>query len=98
MMFYRISFMIWRNYTEKLFLQKKHADKQLKKKQRLESHGRTYIPRVFEEEEGKKVIIDYEGEEEKILSSEEEPDEEIQSKLSIEKNSYRKKSTSIGER
>ena len=53
MMYYRISFNTWRNYANKLYLQKKHEEKMERKKERLEKQGRVFIPHLFEDQRRK---------------------------------------------
>jgi hypothetical protein len=74
MMYYRISFNTWRNYTRKLYEQKKHDEKMEKKRERMEQQGRVFIPHVFEDRRRKVQHIIIEVEEEILLTSEEEPE------------------------
>lgn len=93
MMYYRISFMTWRNYSEKLYKEKKHDEKQLKKQKRLEAEGRTFIPRLFEEEKRKVQHIIIEVEEELLLTSEEESEDESEL-LQVNDRLFARKKTS----
>jgi hypothetical protein len=49
MMYYRISFNTWRNYTRKVNKKKKYEEAMLRKQKKFADLGRTFIPTPFEE-------------------------------------------------
>lgn len=95
MMYYKISFLTWRKYTELLYKKQIHEEKQSKRKEKLEAQGRTYIPRYFEAEKPKVQHIIIDVEEELLLTSEEEPEKENESLVVNNRLSARKRSTNL---
>jgi hypothetical protein len=83
MMYYRISFMTWRNYANKLFRESQHKEKMEKKRVKMEAQGRSFIPYMFEDNKNRVQHIIIEIEEELLLTSEEEPENDNQSLIAI---------------
>lgn len=76
MMYYRISFNIWRNFAAKIKRQQDHDIAMAKKKRKMEALGRTFIPHQLEEEKRRIQHVTIEIEDIIFLTSEEEDSED----------------------
>ena len=98
MMYFRISFQVWRKYAKKQLKLKQHQEALERKAKKLEAMGRTFVPYPLEEEKTKVQHVMIEVDEILYLTSEEEVvkekegfeailEQEDKSKLEAEKKS-----------